>query len=52
MNHRDQSRDGGGTSRGQMGTLRAVGAQMRGLIEERGSECFMEEKMAKLSSRG
>lgn len=35
-----------------MGKLRAVGAQMRGLIQERGSECFMEEKMAKLSSKG
>lgn len=38
--------------RGQMGKLRAVGAQMRGLIQERGSECFMEEKMAKLNSKG
>ena len=52
MNHRTQSRDGGGTGRGQMGKLRAVGAQMRGLIQERGSECFMEGKMAKLSSKG
>ena len=52
MTHWDQGRDGGGTGRGQMCKFRAVGDQMRGLIQSRESEGFLEEEMAELSPNG